>query len=158
MHWIRWQKNHKRKKNSSPNSVMKQSPINHNRIRWWNSHWKICFNWHLICGHWIRWTNQCWICHRIRCITKFFTEFGAVKHTFSFTGGYRAHTSPPPMNKVRGASNPFFPNYVTDLLKKMGFPFTLVSKRTQRIEVNASTTKRDMNDLILNNKQFVAKL
>ena len=39
------------------------------------------------------WKNQCWICHRIRCITKFFTEFGAEKCTFSFTGGYSAHTS-----------------------------------------------------------------
>ena len=65
----------------------------HHRIQWWNSHWKICFIWHFISGHWIRWTNQCWICHRIRCITKFFTEFGAEKCVFSFTGGYRAHTS-----------------------------------------------------------------
>ena len=39
------------------------------------------------------WKNQCWTYHRIRCITKFFTEFGAEKCTFSFTGGYRAHTS-----------------------------------------------------------------
>ena len=39
------------------------------------------------------WKNQCWICHRIRCITKFFTEFGAEQCTFSFTGGYSAHTS-----------------------------------------------------------------
>ena len=39
------------------------------------------------------WKNQCWICHRIRCITNFFTEFGAEQCTFSFTGGYSAHTS-----------------------------------------------------------------
>ena len=38
------------------------------------------------------WKNQCWIRHRIRCITKFFTEFGAEQCTFSFTGGYSAHT------------------------------------------------------------------
>ena len=39
------------------------------------------------------WTNQCWICHWIRCNTNFFTEFGAEQCTFSFTGGYSAHTS-----------------------------------------------------------------
>ena len=90
---VKWKSQKKRKKFPSPNSVMKYSPINHHQIQWWNTHWKMCFFRHLNYGQWIRWKNQFWICHRIQCITKFFTEFGAEKCTFSFTGGYSAHTS-----------------------------------------------------------------